>query len=185
MLDYLSGHPAAISDRLTAQTAFMLNLMLFGCKKEHRKADGSIVRLMELAPTTRARDELSFATAAGRILQRIWGGGGHLALADLLKVPAHRASMSDDYFILIVMSRWAIARAYLAVAAVPALGKLSQILLIAAATIYRSTQRFGSIDGEAERRLIEGLESTLGFSPSDTSVLIDQCRTFAARLEAP
>jgi hypothetical protein len=185
MLDYLSGHPAAISDRLTAQTAFMLNLMLFGCKKEHRKADGSIVRLMELAPTTRARDELSFATAAGRILQRIWGGGGHRALADLLKVPAHRASMSDDYFILIVMSRWAIARAYLAVAAVPALGKLSQILLIAAATIYRSTQRFGSIDGEAERRLIEGLESTLGFSPSDTSVLIDQCRTFAARLEAP
>jgi hypothetical protein len=61
MLAQLAAQPGSISNRLTAQTAFVLNLMLFACTKEHRKPDGSSTRLMAFAPGSSGERELSFA----------------------------------------------------------------------------------------------------------------------------
>ncbi len=179
MLLHLTEHPKSVSNRLTAQTAFILNLMLFACTKEHRKPDGGSVKLMAFAPDSTGDRELTFAVRAGRLLQQIWGGGRNGALVDHLSIDPRHSSMPDDVFFLIVMSRWAIARAFLSASATSARDKLSTILQESAVKIYRSTLRFGPLDADAEQRFVERLDASLGFPKSDTSKLIEHCRRFA------
>lgn len=50
MITRLQASPSDMSNKLTAQIAFMINLMLFASCKEHRLADGKSVRLMAFAP---------------------------------------------------------------------------------------------------------------------------------------
>jgi hypothetical protein len=183
MLSQLAAHPAAISNRLTAQTAFVLNLMLYACTKEHRKPDGSSARLMAFAPGSSGDRELSFAVRAGRLLQKIWVGGHAGAIVDHLTIDPRHSSMPDDTFFLVVMSRWAIARAVLAASAASARDKLGTFLQAAAVKIFRSTARFGPIDPEAEQRFIARLDLSLGFSGAETNSLIENCRRFAAAIE--
>ena len=180
MLRHLAENPKSISNRLTAQTAFILNLMLFACTKKHRKPDGSSVKLMDFAPGSTRERELTFAVRAGRLLQQIWTGVREGPLVDHLPIDSRHASMPDDVFFLIVMSRWAIARAFLAASATSAGDKLSTILQASAVNIYRSTLRYGPVDADAEQRFIERLDASLGFHQSDTNKLIEHCRQFAA-----
>jgi hypothetical protein len=83
-------------------------------------------------------------------------------------------------FFLIVISRWAIVRAFLAVSATSTGDRLKPILHAAAVKIYRSTLRFGPLDPEAEQRSIAGLDARLGYSTTETTKLIENCRKFAA-----
>jgi hypothetical protein len=107
MIRNLAASPKAMSNRLAAQTAFIINLMLFACTKDHRKPDGSSVRLMAFAPGSSGDRELTFAVRAGRLLQQVWVGGRGGAVVDQLFVDSRHSSMPDDVFFLIVMSRWA------------------------------------------------------------------------------
>ena len=181
LLARLAGDPKSVSNRLTAQTAFVLHLMLFACTKEHRKPDGSSVRLMAFAPDTTGDRELTFAVRAGRLLQRIWVGGGSVsrALVDHLPMDTRHSSMPDDMFFLIVISRWAIARAFLAASGTVAGGNLATLLQASAVKIFRSTLRFGPVDADAEQRFIERLDKSLNFPDADTTRLIEHCRGFA------
>ena len=180
MMSSLSKKPTTISNRLTAQTAFILDLMLYACTHDHFLADGSSVRLMKLSPGVSGDRELTFAVRAGRLLQQIWIGGQSGAIADHLNVDLRHSSMPDDMFFLIVMSRWAIVRAFLAVSAASTRDKLVPFLHAAAVKIYRSTLRFGPLDSEAEQRSIAGLDARLGYSSAETTKLIENCKKFAA-----
>jgi urease accessory protein UreF len=87
--------------------------------------------------------------------------------------------MPDDLFFLIVMSRWAIARAFFAASAMSARDKLATFLQASAVKIYRSTLRYGPLDSTAEQRFMERLDASLGFPIADTASLIESCRRFA------
>lgn len=179
MLSHLAENPKLISSRLTAQTAFILNLMLFACTKDHQKPDGSKAKLMDIAPGSTGDRELTFAVRAGRLLKQIWIGGREGPLVDHLTIDPRQTLMPDDVFFLIVMSRWAIARAFLAVSATSTGKQLSAILQASAINIYRSTLRYGPVDTEAEQKFIERLDASLGFLNSETKDLIEHCRQFA------
>lgn len=77
--------------------------------------------------------------------------------------------MPDDTFFLVVMSRWAIARAFLAALASSGSDKLVTFLQAAAVRIFRSTARIGPID--PEQRFISRLDLSLGFSGAETNSL--------------
>ena len=75
MIIGLCASPSSMSNKLTAQIVFIINLMLFACYKEHRMPDGRSVRLMAFAPEQNVDRDLTFAVRAGRLLQQIWVGG--------------------------------------------------------------------------------------------------------------
>jgi hypothetical protein len=179
MMSTLTKKPAAISNRLTAQTAFILDLMLYACTHDHFLPDGQSIRLMKLSPGASGDRELTFAVRAGRLLHRIWVGGPDGAIVDYLNFDTRHLTMSDDMFFLIVMSRWAIVRAYLATTA-PTPERIAPFLHEAAIKIYRSTLRFGPLDPEAEQRAVVGLDARLGYSIAETNKLIGIGRQFAA-----
>lgn len=180
MVAGLRASPGLMSNKLTAQIAFIINLMLFACCKEHRLADGRSVRLMAFAPENNLDRDLVFAVRAGRLLHQIWIWGQEGPIIDRLVVDYRYSSMPDDVFYLIVMSRWAIAKAFIATSGSSAGKTLAPLLHAAALKIYRSTLRYGPLDFVAEQRFIEKLDGSLGFSKADTEKLIDQCRLFAA-----
>jgi hypothetical protein len=179
MIAGLRASPGLMSNRLTAQISFIITLMIFACCKEHRLADGKSVRLMAFAPEKNVNRDLTFAVRAGRLLQQIWVGGHDGPIIDRLLVDYRHASMPDDVFYLIAISRWAITRAFAATSATPVGTTLSPYLHAAALKIYRSTLRYGPLDPTAERRSIEKLDASLGFSSGDTAKLIGYCRRFA------
>jgi hypothetical protein len=180
MLEKLSAETSAVSTRLTAQTAFILNLMLYACTKDHPKVDGQTVRLMEFAPGPSSDRDLAFAVRAGKILQTIWISGKNGPVIDRLQVDLRRGSMPDDVFFFVVMSRWAIARACIATVDVPGQAGIGRILQATAVKIYLASLRFGLLDGEDEHRFIGKLDEALGFSQAETASLLNECRRFAA-----
>lgn len=180
MLERLSAEPNAVSGRLTAQTAFILNLMLFACRKDHPRADGAPIRLMAFAPGPNSDRDLTFAVRAGKILQAIWVVGRDGPIIDKLEVDHRHGSLTDDFFFLIVMSRWAIARACLATMDGQGKDGLGKILQSLAVKIYQVSSRFGPIDVEAEYRFIAKLDESLGFNEAETTKLVRDCRRFAA-----
>jgi hypothetical protein len=180
MLAKLSAEPAAITNRLTAQTAFILNLMVFACTKEHPKADGSSARLMAFTPGSGSDRELTFAVRVGRILQTIWVGGHDGAIVDKLEIDRRHESVTDDVFYLIVMSRWAIARACLAVMDEAKRDRLGKILQNMAVKVYQSSARFGPLDAESEHRFISKLDESVGFTERETRDLIRDCQRFVS-----
>jgi hypothetical protein len=123
--------------------------------------------------------DLTFAVRAGRLLRQIWVEGLDGPIIDRLLVDYRHSSMPDDVFYLIVMSRWAITRAFAATSATPSGDTLAPFLHAAALKIYRSTLRYGPVDPAAEQRFIEKLDASLGFSSGDTARLIGCCRQFA------
>ena len=185
MLDALAKSKQPVSTRLTAQTAFILNLMLFACTKAHDTEAGNTIRLMSFAPQSGFDRELTFAVSAGRILQSIWIGGPSGAVIDKLEWDRRLSSMPDDVFFLVVMSRWAVARAWLATMESASKGGLGKILQALAVKLYQSSARFGPLDAEAEHTFIGRLDAALGFSAAETERLVRDCRKFGALVGSP
>jgi hypothetical protein len=182
MLEALAKGKHAVTTRLTAQTAFILNLMLFACIKDHETETGSSVKLMTFAPQSGVDRKLTFAVSAGRILQAIWIGGSSGAVIDKLEWDHRLSSMPDDVFFLIVMSRWAVARAWLATMESASKDGLGKILQALAVKLYQSSARFGPLDADAEHAFIAKLDAALGFGASETERLVRDCRKFAAQV---
>ena len=180
MLENLSAEPTTVSGRLNAQTVFILNLMLFACTKDHPKPDGTSTRLMAFAPGSTSDRGVTFAVEAGRILQSLWVGGRDGPIIDKLEIDRRHGSVTDDVFFLIVISRWAIARACLATMDGPRKDGLGKILQATAAKIYWASSQYGPFDAEAEYRFITKLDKAHGFSETETGQLIRDCRRFAA-----
>lgn len=180
MLENLSAEPSAVSSRLTAQTAFILNLMVFACTKDHHRPEGAPVRLMTLAPGSNSDRELAFAVRAGRILQSIWVGGRNGRLIDRLDLDHRQNPIPDDLFFFIIISRWAITRACLSAMDGAGNDHLGKILQAMAVKIYQASSMYGPLNEEAEYGFIAKLDGSLGFSESETKKLVGDCRRFAA-----
>ena len=184
MLDQLAKEPKLISNRLTAQTAFVFNLMLFACTRDYRTSDGTRVKLMRFVQEVRA-DDVTFDDKAMRLLKKIWIGGDNdvAPLVNHLPAGPRDEPMLDDIFVLIVMSRWAIVRVFLAVSATRAGNRRSEFVGKLAEKIYRSSFRYGPVHTESEREIIGKLDASLGFEMNETTDLNEQCRKFAAEAE--
>ncbi len=180
MLSDLAYEPSKISNRLAIQTVFMIRLLLYGCTFEHLCSNGQKVRLMKLAPTSSDDREYSFALRIARLLKMIWVGfSHHVAIADHIPITAKHTALPDDFCFFVIVSRWGIARAFLASSAGPSRDSLQQKIGITAAQLYAATAKFGPVDAEAEQRIILQLDSTLGFAEAESHVLIEHCRHFA------
>lgn len=180
MLEKFSAESSTVSSRLAAQTAFILNLMVFACTKDHYRTEGAPVRLMVFAPDSNSDRELAFAVRAGRILQTIWVGGRTGPLIDKLDLDRRQSLIPDDLFFLIVMSRWAIARACLSTMDGAGNNHLRKILQTMAVKIYQASSRYGPLEGESEYGFIAKLDESLGFSEAETRKLVGDCRRFAS-----
>ena len=184
MLDQLAQNPKLISNRLTAQTAFVFNLMLFACTRDYRTSDGTSVKLMHFVREVMA-DDVTFDDKAMRLLKKIWIGGDNDAARLVNHLPAgpRDEPMLDDIFVLIAMSRWAIVRVFLAVSATRAGSRRAAFVEKLAVKIYRSSFRYGPVHTESEREIIGKLDASLGYEMNKTKNLIEQCRKFAAEAE--
>jgi len=169
LLSRLRDQPALISNRLAAQTAFMIHLMMLACSFVHKRAEGDDIRLMVLYPTHDSEREVSFALRIARMLRDIWIGRTDDSIARHIFIDEHHKALPDDMVAWIVLSRWAIARAYLA-------GKRTDNLASRIANIARklfaATTSIGPIDAQAEARMLRELDGRMGVAPTDTDELI-------------
>jgi len=182
LLKDLAADPSKISSRIAGQTMFVFWLMRYGHRFVHRGVASGPKRLLVLAPATTAERDYSFVIRAMWILMAIWRGAH--AIAPLIKVDSRHGELQDDLFGLVVHSRWALARAYLATAQQ---GDMTLALRIKAAAldIYPATQRLGPVDAAAEERTMAQLDGDFGCSASQTEELLHCCREFdsAAKLK--
>ena len=173
-------HADNVPARLLIQVAFAINLMLYACKKDHKTHTGKVIHLMDFAPKG-PRDnnsDLTFAIRAGRLLQSLWVGmGKQPPLIQRMRVNSC-FGISDDFFSLIVISRWAIVRAFIAVANVKNSKLLQDNLANIAVKLYQNTNAQGPIDPAKEEDIIFKLDQSIGFSKKEAEILLMQCRNF-------
>ena len=183
LLSHYAEHPNQVTGRLPAQTAFVLDLMLYACTKEHQTEEGSVIFLMDFAPSSVTPQQKSFAVRAAKMLKAIWLGAGRKPpLVNHIQLDTRFDTIPDDIVYLVIMTRWAITRAYLAVADLKAKQSLSDILQTAAVQIFRATTLFGPINTEAEQDVLTKLDGSLGFPEADTAKLVASWRDFMRQL---
>lgn len=174
-----------VSNRLLIQTAFAINLMLYACRKHHKMTGDRIVRLMDFAPNGSNDRDLTFAIRAGRLLQRIWVGmGKNPSIISRMKIDLHSGPMPDDVFALIIMSRWAIIRAFLAVSETKNMALLQKTLSDTAIRLYQATASLGPINTIREEEIVRQLDKSIGFSEEESQTLIENSRLFAKQVAA-
>jgi hypothetical protein len=168
LLTRLSADPSLVSSRLATQTAFMIRLMMLACTLEHRRQEGDSVRLMVQYPSHNSERETSFALRVARMLKTIWGG--KISIAQHILVDARYKTLPDDLVAWIVLSRWAIARAYLAGKDSGGIlpGKIGDV----AKAVFTSTAALGPIEPQAENIMMRELDGRIGANTSDTDALI-------------
>jgi hypothetical protein len=157
-----------VSSRLAAQSVFMIQLMALACTLEHRLDEGQPGRLMVIYPGHESERERSFALRVARMLKSIWMGEESIAAKVYLQ--QNYPSLPDDIFDWIVISRWAIARAYLdgrhASGLVPAqIEKLAK-------QVYSATADLGPIAQDAESERMKELDAGIGKTPDQTEALL-------------
>lgn len=168
LLTRLAADPSLVSSRLATQTAFMIQLMVLACTLEHQRQDGSSVRLMVQYPFHDSERETSFALRVARMLRSIWVGPNRLAQNVLLD--SKHKTLPDDLVAWIVLSRWAIARAYLA--GRDSAGILPKQIGDVARGVFTSTVALGPVELEAENKMMRELDARMGVKPSETEALV-------------
>jgi hypothetical protein len=164
------------SASLPIQTVFILKLMVYACTHAYDLDNGTQATLMRLEPEANADNSGSFAVRAAKLLRALWRDTPQGSPVARLYRQNGQERLPDDLFFLTAMSRWAVIRARLAVASVPNLEKLDQIIAGAAAEIFRSTTRLGALDADAEEEFVTRLDRALGFPESATKALLNEWR---------
>ena|ERR1700693_1808628 len=167
LLARLSADPSLVSSRLATQTAFMIRLMMLACTLDHKRQDGTSVRLMVQYPLHNSEREISFALRVARMLKAIWGKN---SIAQHILVDARYKTLPDDLVAWIVLSRWAIARAYLA--GKDSGGILPRQIGDVAKAVFTSTAALGPVEPHAEDKMMRELDGRIGANPSDTDALV-------------
>lgn len=180
MIRALETTSLPVTSRLAAQTNFIISLMLYASTYEHKLEDGRTVKLMEMVPREGNRDV--FAVKAALLLKRIWVGKS--AVVARLMVDRRFGTLPDDLSAFIVMTRWAIGRAVVAVMELPKRIAFEAHLVSAALQIFEATGEQVEVTGDFEAAFMRKLDASLGFTEADTTRLVDQCRTLVAQLRA-
>lgn len=177
----LANDPAQISNRLAAQTTFMINLMTYACTFDHKRQEGGTVRLMVLFPFHSADRDRSFAFRVAQMLQVIWTGKNKIA--EHITIDDRFPSLPDDMVAWVLLSRWAISRAYLSGINASGLivGKIGKI----AREVYTSTAALGPIVHEVEKVAMRQLDERIGVSVAETEELNSYVSTLGNAVTPP
>jgi len=167
-LKSLQGDPSKVSNRLATQASFMIKLMVLACTLAHRRTDGDTIRLMVVYPNHPSEREYSFALRVGLMLKAMWVGQD--AIANHIVIDERHQSLPDDMVAWVVLSRWAVSRAFIAGRQTP--GLLGQQLGELAKSIYAATAALGPVAPELETVMFRELEGSIGATPSDTEQLL-------------
>jgi len=170
LLSRLRDQPALVSNRLAAQTAFMIQLMMLACSFMHKRTEGDGVRLMVLFPTHDSERVASFALRVTRMLRDIWVGGPGNPIAHYIFIEERHRTLPDDMVAWIVLSRWAVARAFLAGKRTG--GFLATKIGDVARKIFIATASLGPIDPQAEEKMLRELDARIGVPTKDADDLI-------------
>lgn len=171
LLERLREQPSLVSNRLASQTAFMIHLMMLACSLVHKRAQGDGgIRLMVLFPTHDSERNASFALRVTRMLRDIWIGRSDDPITEHIFVEERHKTLPDDMVAWVVLSRWAIARAYLAGKRNG--GSLATKIGDIARKIFLATASLGPIDPQAEEKMLRELDTRVGASPTETDDLI-------------
>ncbi len=92
--------------------------------------------------------------------------------------------MPDDVFALLIMSRWAIIRAFLAIPKAKNMAFLQNRLSDIAVKLYQATASLGPIDTIREEEIVRQLDKSIGFSVQESQALIENSRLFAKQVSA-
>jgi hypothetical protein len=182
MLDDLKKSPLLITSRLAVQTMFVFRLMRYGTAHVHRIANGESQKLMVMLGTDRA---LSFVLRTAWTLQKIWTSDR--SIASHIRLDLRQSELPDDIYGFIVVSRWALARAYLEAKEVDAKlpnGNPSLLTLGLSRIgkeIYAATVAMGRVDAMEERQTITEMDSDLGCTLAQTEELMRCLRDFGAK----
>ncbi len=170
--------------RLTAETCFILRLMVEACRRPFRLEDRTgvyEVYPLHLVPRDRERDRC-FSIRAVQMLQRLWlPSGRQSALLSRISIVGHAAGLPYDCFALVVLSRWVLARADMALRD-RRLADLARAVRKLAVEIWRETLKWPPIDPIAEEDMVRKLEAVIGIEASETEELIGNYQALSAGL---
>jgi hypothetical protein len=185
MLVGLKKDPSLITSRVAVQTMFVFRLMRYACSHIHKMAKGEPQKLMVMSECDLGADRRhSFVFRSAWALKQIWTGSD--SIASRIRLDSRQSELPDDIFGFIVVSRWALARAYLeatkADEKVPgARSKLVLSLGKYGKEIYAETLAMGRIDALEEAQTIAEMDSDLGYTWDQTEELIRCLRNFDGR----
>jgi len=168
LLERLAQDPSQISSRLTAQTAFMINLMIYACTFDHKRQEGGSVKLMVIFPFHGSDRSCSFAFRVAQMLKVIWAGKNRIA--QYITVDVRFQSLPDDMVAWILLSRWAIARSYLS--GRNTRGLLAEQIGKLAKEVYTFTAALGPIVPEVETLAMRELDGRIGVQATQTEDLV-------------
>jgi hypothetical protein len=164
--------------RLPVQTVFMFRLMQYGVGHPHLLEDGSDVRLLDRSRCGLGRNgDGTFSVQAARILRYIWSGPDYLALR--VPPPSTEYEIPDDITEFIVVSRWALGRAYLDSKLADQSGEhfkqsqLTRYFSSSSEAIYEATLKLGPIETIEEKELVVKYDARLGCRATETEGLLD------------
>lgn len=173
MLDSLKKDSSLISSRLAVQTMFVLKLMRYGYAHPHNLADGRTQKLMIMSEGGLGSERRhSFVFRAAWTLKKIWTGD--ISIASQIRLDQRQSKLPDDIYGFIVVSRWAITRAFLesrnADTKVPneKPNKLTLSLVRLVKEIYTATTAIGKVDPIEEKKTISELDSDIGCTTVQT-----------------
>lgn len=183
MLENLREDPSLITSRLAVQTMFVFRLMRYGCSFVHTTSDGP-QKLMVISEGSPGERRYSFVFRAAWMLRQIWTSPK--SIASRIRLDPRQSNLPDDIYGFIVVSRWALARAYLEAKksdAKAADGKASLLTLSLSRIgkeIYAATVAMGRVDAKEERQTISEMDSDLGCTAAQTEELMRCLHDFAA-----
>jgi len=185
MLVDLTENPSLITSRLAVQTMFVFRLMRYGCAHVHNMSDGTSQKLMVMSDGgLEAERPYSFVLRTAWILKRMWTG--ERPVASRIRLGPRQSELPDDIYGFIVVSRWALARAYLESKKSDerVLGgkarKLTATLNRIGKEIYAATASMGRVDPNEERQTIAEMDSDIGCTSTQNEELMGCLREFGA-----
>lgn len=186
MLQRLEQEPSLITSRLAVQTMFVFRLMRYGVNHVHKTSNGGPQTLMILSDGGSGSErDCSFALRAALILKKIWTGDK--SIASKIQLDPTSIELPDDIYGFIVVSRWALGRAYLEAKCADArsrIGKASKLtcsLRKMGSEIYAATAAKGQIDEIEERKTIAEMDQEIGCTSAQTEELLKCLREFAVQ----
>lgn len=166
------------SANLPIQTVFMLKLMVYACTHGYDTTLGTKATLMRLRPAAGNDNSATLSVQAAKMLRGLWRQTPQGSPVVRLLKPGGFEHLPDDLFFLTAMSRWAMVRAFLAVAGVPRKEQLEKIIAATAVEVFQATLRIGILDADAEEDFVRRLDEALGFSADETAEFLRESRRF-------
>jgi hypothetical protein len=186
LLKGLKNNPSLITSRVAVQTTFVFRLMRYGLAHVHKISDDKSLRLMVMPERGLGPDrDHSFVYRAACILRQIWASNRSIALH--IRLNSHQWELPDDIYKFIVVSRWALARAYLeskiddAKVEDGVASKMTLTLSKIGKDIYAATAAMGPVDAEAEKQTISEMDAEIGCTSVQTEELMRCLREFVSK----